>query len=326
MAIKTATVFGGSWFLGRHLIRRLAKTCAVILAAVRHPNRSGHLRPMGDVGQITALRCDVGNDRDVAAAVAGSDIVIILVGILYQFGTQRFQRIQAEGRRAASPQAAVEGWRAGDGPCLGDRRRCGFAVALCAQQGRRRARGAGRVSRRRHSPPEHHVPDRRTISSTVPLRHAGASLAPALPLIGGGTTRKFQPVYVGDVADAIMTALVQPKAKGRTFELGGPRTYSFRELMELVLRETGRRRPLVSVPWGLATLKAAFLELLPVPPLTRDQGTMLKTDNVVSPTAPTASPRSASLRPRPRPSCRPISIVSAPAAASPPRIAAALVQ
>ncbi len=110
---------------------------------------------------------------------------------------------------------------------------------------------------------------------------AMARFPPALPLVGGGKTR-FQPVYVGDVAEAVMAGLTQPETAGRTYELGGPRVYTMRELMTYMLQVIGRRRRLVTVPWGIATAMARIAELLPVPPLTRDQVEMLKRDNVVS--------------------------------------------
>jgi uncharacterized protein YbjT (DUF2867 family) len=280
MAIKTVTVFGGSGFLGRHLIGRLAKTGAVIRAAVRHPNSAGHLRPMGDVGQITAFRCDVGRDRDVADAVAGADAVINLVGILYQSRAQRFQTVQAEapGRIARAAIAAGAQHMVHVSALGADANsRSLYARTKAAGEIAVHAEFAAAVILR---PSIMFGPEDHFFNRFATL----ARLSPALPLIGGGHT-KFQPVYVGDVADAIMNVLVQPKATGRLYELGGPRIYSFRQLMELVLRETGRERMLISVPFGIATLEAALLELLPVPPLTRDQVTLLRSDNVVAPGA-----------------------------------------
>jgi NADH dehydrogenase len=279
-AIKTVTVFGGSGFLGRHFIRRLAKTGAIIRVAVRHPNAAGHLRPMGDVGQITALRCDIGRDRDVADAVAGADAVVNLVGILYQSGKQRFHAIQAEAPGRIARAASASG--------------AGHLVQVSAIGA---VADAGSLYARTKAAGEEAV--RAAFADAVILRpsilfgpeddffNRFATLArmlPVLPLIGGGHT-KMQPAYVGDVADALMAALAQPQARGRTYELGGPRVYDLRQIMELVMQMTGRHRPLVSVPFAIASLKAAFLELLPVPPLTRDQVTLLKSDNVVSPGA-----------------------------------------
>jgi uncharacterized protein YbjT (DUF2867 family) len=280
MAIKTATIFGASGFLGRHLVRRLAKTGAVIRAAVRHPVQAGYLKPMGDVGQIVPIGVDIGRDRDIAAAVAGADLVVNLVGILYQGGGQRFHSVQAEGPARIARAAAAAGATSlvqvsaiGADP---------HSRSLYAQ-----SKAAGEAAVRDLFPaaailrpsimfgPEDHFFNR---FATL------ARFSPALPLIGGGHT-KFQPVYVGDVAAAIMAALMQPQAKGKLYELGGPRIYSFRDLMQLMLRAIGRRRLLVNLPFGLAKFEAAFLELLPVPPLTRDQVELLKRDNVVAPGA-----------------------------------------
>jgi uncharacterized protein YbjT (DUF2867 family) len=277
MAIKTATIFGASGFVGRHLVGRLAKTGAVIRAVVRHPVRAGFLKPMGDVGQIVPVGLDIGRDGDIAAAVAGADLVVNLVGILYEGGRQRFRNVHAEGAariaraaRSAGVESLVHVSAIGADP---------HAASLYA-----RSKAEGEAAMRTEFPgatilrpsimfgPEDHFFNR---FATL------ARFAPALPLIGGGHT-KFQPVYVGDVAEAIMVALLQPQAKGKLFEFGGPRIYSFRDLMELTLRETGRDRLLVNLPFGLAKLEAAFLELLPVPPLTRDQVELLKHDNVVA--------------------------------------------
>ena len=282
MAIKTATVFGASGFVGRHLVRRLAKTGAVIRAAVRHPVQAGFLKPMGDVGQIVPVGVDIGRDGDLAAAVAGADLVVNLVGILYERGRQRFRGVHAEGAARIARAARAAGVeRLVHVSAIGAEAQ---AASLYA-----RSKAEGEAAMRAEFPgatilrpsimfgPEDHFFNR---FATL------ARFAPALPLIGGGHT-KFQPVYVGDVAEAIMVALLQPQAKGKLFELGGPRIYSFRDLMELTLRATGRDRLLVNLPFGLAKLEAAFLELLPVPPLTRDQVELLKHDNVVAPGAAT---------------------------------------
>ena len=277
MAIRTATVFGASGFLGRHLVQRLAKTGAVIRAAVRHPGAAAFLKPMGDVGQIVPLKVDIGREREVEAAVAGADLVINLVGILYQRGSQRFHSIQAQGPSRIARAAASGGAQA-----LVHVSAIGADTRSAANYARSKAEGEAAV--------------RDLFPGAVILRPSimfgpedqffnrfatMAMVSPALPLIGGGHT-KFQPVYVGDVAEAIMVGLQRPQARGKLYELGGPRTYSFRALMQLMLREIGRERMLVPVPFGVAKLEAAFLEWLPVPPLTRDQVEMLKQDNVVT--------------------------------------------
>jgi uncharacterized protein YbjT (DUF2867 family) len=279
MAIKTATIFGASGFLGRHLVWRLAKTGAVIRAAVRHPLQADFLKPMGDVGQIVPIGVDIGRDRDVQTAVAGSDLVVNLVGILYQGGRQRFQAVQAEGPGRIARAAKATGVETlVHVSAIGADPHSPSLYARSKAEGEAAARDFPGAVICRPSimfGPEDHFFNRFA---------ALARISPALPLIGGGHT-KFQPVYVGDVADAIMAAVSQPPAKGKLYELGGPRIYSFRALMELMLREIRQQRLLITIPFGLAKLEAALLELLPVPPLTRDQVELLKRDNIVSPGA-----------------------------------------
>jgi NADH dehydrogenase len=279
---RTATVFGGSGFIGRYVVKRLAREGWVVRAAARLPQSALFLRTMGAVGQVTPIAANLRDERSVAAAVAGVDAVVNLVGILYQKGRQTFDAVHVHGAAAVARGAAAAGVR-----------RLVHVSALGADPGSdsayARSKAAGEQAVRAAFPaaaimrpsivfgPEDEFFNRFA---------AMAELAPALPLIGGGRTR-FQPVYVGDVAAAIVAAIDREDAAGRTYELGGPRIYSFRELVELMLREIRRKRWLVNLPVGLASLQAAFLELLPVPPLTRDQVRLLGHDNVVSPGAPT---------------------------------------
>ncbi|HUA56390.1 MAG TPA: complex I NDUFA9 subunit family protein [Candidatus Sulfotelmatobacter sp.] len=276
MTAQVVTVFGGSGFIGRTLIKRLAKTGAVIRVPVRNPERAKVLKPMGDVGQITPFRIDIRSDHEIAAAIAGSDAVVNLIGILYERGASRFALAHAEAparMAAAAHHAGVD--------------RFVHVSAIGADPGSpsayARSKAAGEAAVRAA------LPDAVILRPSIVFgpeddffnRFAAlAQLLPALPLIGGGHTR-FQPVYVGDVADAIMVALNDPGTAGKTFELGGPRVYSFKALMELLLSEIQRRRLLVPLPFGLAALQALFLELLPVPPLTRDQVKLLAHDTVV---------------------------------------------
>jgi uncharacterized protein YbjT (DUF2867 family) len=276
MAARVVTVFGGSGFIGRTLIKRLAKTGAVIRVPVRNPERAKVLKPMGDVGQITPFRIDIRSAHEIAAAVAGADVVVNLIGILYERGVSRFALAHAEapGRMAAAAQHAgatrfVHVSAIGADPA---------APAAYA-----RSKAAGEAAVRAALPKAVILRPSIVFGPEDDFFNRFAALAqfvPALPLIGGGHTR-FQPVYVGDVADAIMVALGDPATDGRTFELGGPRPYSFKALMELMLGEIHRRRLLVPLPFGLAALQAAVLELLPVPLLTRDQVKLLARDNVV---------------------------------------------
>ncbi|HYE48442.1 MAG TPA: complex I NDUFA9 subunit family protein [Azospirillaceae bacterium] len=274
---RVATVFGASGFIGRHLVRRLAKTGCVIRVVSRHPSGAGFLRTNGAVGQIVPMGCDVRSEESIRAAVQGADLVVNLIGILAESRRYSFQAVQAEaaGRIArVAKQAGVA--RFVQMSALGADAASGSRYARSKAEGERLVREA--------------FPEATLFRPSIVFgpedgffnRFARmAMLSPALPLIGGGHT-KFQPVYVGDVADAIMNALSTPESQGRTYELVGPRTYTFRELMQLVLSQTGRRNRLVSLPWGLAKVKAAFLELLPWKPLTRDQVELLKADNVAS--------------------------------------------
>ncbi|HWY66470.1 MAG TPA: complex I NDUFA9 subunit family protein [Rhizomicrobium sp.] len=278
MNTNLVTVFGGSGFLGRHTVRALARAGWRIKVATRHPNRAFFLRPLGTVGQIDFVKCDVADADAVAQALLGADAVVNLTGILFQSG-QTFEDVQADGAANIASAAAAAG--------------VGALVHVSAIGADTESDSAYAVTKA-----EGEVAVREAFPNAVILRpsiifgpedgffNKFAEMAryfPALPLIGGGKTR-FQPVFVGDVAQAILAGL--SRQDGRTYELGGPVSYSFKELMQLILRETGRKRALVPVPFGIAFLKAAFLQLLPNPLLTVDQVRLLKKDNVVSATAP----------------------------------------
>ncbi|MBN9554164.1 MAG: complex I NDUFA9 subunit family protein [Alphaproteobacteria bacterium] len=279
MQAKQITVFGGSGFLGRHAVRALAKEGWRIKVACRHPHRAFFLRPLGQVGQIAPIKCDVTNPDEVEAALHGSAAIVNLPGILYPRG-QSFEEVHVTGADNVAQAAA----------------RLGIAAMVHVS-----AIGAGTESESRYArtKTEGETRIRAAFPAATILRPsivfgpedqffntfaALARFSPALPLIGGGHTR-FQPVFVGDVAAAICAALGHPQAPGRTYELGGPTIYSFRELMQIVLRETGRKRLLVPLPFWLASFKAFFLQLAPKPLLTPDQVTLLRQDNVVAPTA-----------------------------------------
>lgn len=281
MIAPRVTVFGGSGFLGRYLVRRLAADGSVVRVAVRDTVRASFVKTAGDVGQIVPMRCNVRDDDTVAAAVAGADIVINLVGILHEWGRQKFDAVQAEAPgRIARACAAAGVSRFVHVSALGADPNSASVYA--------RTKAAGEAAARANLPEVTIVRPSIMIGPEDGFFNrfaAMAVLSPVLPLIGGGRTR-FQPAYVGDVADAILSALGEPATAGMTFELGGPRLYTFRELMELMLKTINRRRCLVSVPFGLAEFQAAILQLLPSPLLTRDQVRLLESDNVVSGTAP----------------------------------------
>lgn len=278
MRRRRVTVFGGSGFIGRHLVNRLAARGDIVTVAVRDPEAALFLKPMGDVGQIVIVAADIANPAAVAAAVKGADAVVNLVGILWQWGRRSFNRIHAEGAgniaRAARDAGAAH---------LVHISAIGADGASAALYARSKAAGEAAV---REAFPEATIlrpsvvfgPEDNFFNQFAELaRHL-----PALPIFGSGDGPRFQPVYVGDVADAIVTALDSAAARGRTFELGGPRVYSFRQLMQLVLSEIGRRRVLVPVPLALAGFIGWFLQKLPNPLMTRDQMLLLKRDNIVT--------------------------------------------
>jgi len=280
-AARRVTVFGGSGFVGRHVVRRLAARGDVVRVAVRDPVAAAFLKPMGNVGQVVPMRVEIADAGAVAEALRGADTAINLVGILRETGRQRFDAVQGEGAErlaAAARDAGVARFVQVSA--------IGADAASDSAYGRSKAAGEAGVRR--------HYPDAPILRPSVVFgpeddffnRFAQlAQLAPAVPLVGGGHTR-FQPVYVGDVADAVLRVLDSPAASGRIYELGGPRTMTFREVIEFVLVQTGRRPALVNLPFGVASMLAAIMEKLPAPQLTRDQVRLLRRDNVAAQGAP----------------------------------------
>jgi NADH dehydrogenase len=284
MAARSVTVFGGSGFIGRYLVQRLARQGWIVRVAVRRPDRALFLKPMGAVGQITPIAASLRHEGSVAAAVAGADAVVNLVGILYGRGANSFTAIHVEGAARAARAARAAGVKT-----FVQMSALGADPNSPAEYGRSKAAAERAV--REVIPAAGIVRPSIVFGPEDDFFNRFATMArflPALPLIGGGKTL-FQPVYVGDVADALLRLVGDPTTAGKTHELGGPRVYSFRALLELMLREIGRRRLLLPLPFGLASLQAFFLELpsnlipaLPSPPLTQDQVQMLKRDSVVS--------------------------------------------
>ena len=297
MAIRRVTVFGASGFLGRHLIRRLAAKGVVVRAAVRDPIGAAFLKPMGNLGQIVPMAADLRDEASIRAAVDGADAVFNLVGILYERGWQSFSAIHVEGaRRIAAAAAAAGAEKLIHVSALGADAASPSAYARSKAAGERAVRAAfpKAVILR---PSVVFGPEDDFFNRFAAL----ARLLPALPVfcepqIGEGVPRlnlfgrggtHMQPVYVGDVADAMIAALDRDDAAGKTYELGGPRVYSFKELMELVLQATNRKRCLLPLPFIAADVQGAVLGLLPKPPLTADQAKLLRADNVVQPGAHT---------------------------------------
>jgi NADH dehydrogenase len=278
MARGLATVFGGSGFIGRYVVRRLARDGWQVRVAVRRPDGALFLKTAGVVGQVTPVAVNIRDDRSVRLAVSGADLVVNLVGILFQRGRQRFDAVQAEGAGRVAAAAAAAGVRTlVHISAIGADANSPSAYA--------RSKAAGETAVRNAFPNAVILRPSIVFGPEDDFFNRFAKMAmvlPALPLIGGGTTR-FQPVYVLDVADAVVRAADNSDLAGKTFELGGPRIYSFRELLSLLLTELGRRRMLVSVPFALASLKGAVLQAIPLirPPLTVDQVRLLKRDSVV---------------------------------------------
>jgi uncharacterized protein YbjT (DUF2867 family) len=281
------TIFGGSGFLGRHVVRALAKQGYRIRVAVRRPDLAGHLQPLGRVGQVHAVQANVRHRPSVAAAVRGSDVVINLVAILFESGRQRFEAVQSFGAEAVALAAAAHNARMIHISAIGADENSSAAYARTKAKGEQLVLAA--------------TPEATIFRPSILFgpnddffnRFAGlARMAPALPLVGGGHTR-FQPVFAGDVAEAIAKAVAGEAKAGAIYELGGPEVFTFKQLMEFVLATIERHRLLVPLPFGLAKLQATVFELiakLPLrvlskPLLTRDQVELLRYDNVVSDTA-----------------------------------------
>lgn len=277
MANELITVFGGSGFIGRHVIRRLAKRGARVRAAVRQPNLAGYLKVMGDVGQIEPVQANIRYESSIKQAMLGADKVINLVGILHESGPQKFTRVQAEGAAAIARAASAAGVRK-----LVHVSAIGADAASPSLYARSKA--AGEAAVREHFPAATIIRPSVVFGPEDDFFNRFAMLArmlPALPLIGGGHT-KMQPVYAGDVAGAIVRALDDAASDGKTYELGGPHIYTLKQIMEMVLEQTGRRRLLLPLPFFAARIQAALLQLLPKPLLTVDQVRLLEVDNIVS--------------------------------------------
>jgi uncharacterized protein YbjT (DUF2867 family) len=274
---KLVTVFGGSGFLGRHVVRALANDGWRIRVAVRHPNTSHFLKPMGRVGQIQIVKANIRDDASVAAALRHADAAVNLVGILYRSGYQTFEALHAEGAGRIARIAAAEGvGTLLHVSALGASARSPSLYARSKAEGEKRVREAY-PSATIFRPSVVFGPEDDFFNKFGWL----ARISPVLPLIGGGRTL-FQPVFAGDIARAAVRALGDAAVRGKTYELGGPEIMSFRQILELVLKETHRRRILAPLPFVFAKFKSLFLGLLPKPLLTLDQVHLLQSDNIVA--------------------------------------------
>jgi len=277
LAQKTVTVIGGTGFVGRPIIEKLARAGAQIIILARNGERAKRLKPLGDVGQISVIAGDALDEQTLRSAITPADYVINLVGILAPSGKQTFEAVQSKLPEMIAKIASETGVEQ-----LVHISAIGANAKSPSKYARTKAEGERALLRQ--------------FKGAVILRPsiifgAGdgfftrfgqmAMVAPALPLIGGGKN-KMQPVYVGDVADAVIAVLGNAGIIGDIFELGGPASYSFAELMRFTLKAVGRKRALISIPFAMMALPAAFASLLPNPPLTSDQLKLLKIDNIVS--------------------------------------------
>jgi NADH dehydrogenase len=271
------TVFGGSGFVGRHLVRALARRGTRVRVAVRRPELAGFLMTAGAVGQIHAVQANLRYPESVAAATQGADAVVNLVGLLSESGRNTFDAVHAFGAGAVARAARDAGARA-----LVQMSAIGADANSPGRYGRTKAEGEAAVL----SEFPNAVITRPSVifgpeDNFLNRFAAMARLSPFLPLVGGGTTQ-FQPVFVDDVAQAIVRAVEGRLSEGAVYELGGPEVLTFREILDFVQRVTNRKRFYVPLPFRLAALTAKVLQYLPSPPLTPDQVEMLRVGNVVS--------------------------------------------
>ena len=277
------TVFGGSGFLGRNVVRALCKRDYRIRVAVRRPELAVHLQPAGKVGQVHAVQANLRYPESVAAAMRGSHAVVNLVGILAESGPQSFAAVQAAGPGVVARAAAAIGARMVHVSALGADENSPSRYAQSKAEGEKAVLAAAPTATI-FRPSVVFGPEDQFTNRFGSL----ARVSPVLPLIGGGLT-KLQPVYAGDVATAIADAVDGKTRPGATYELGGPEVLTMREIIESILAIIERRRMLVSLPFGLAKLQAMLLQFAPDPlTLTPDQVALLRSDNVVSHTAKAA--------------------------------------
>ncbi len=281
---QIVTVFGGSGFIGRYVVQKLANNGAIIRVAVRNPDKALFLKTMGEVGQIIPVRVNITDEESVAKALNGADHVVNLVGILYERGQQKFSDIHVIGATTIAKVAAEKAVK--------------HLVHISAL-------GADPSSLSRYASTKGKAEQKvlEEFKSATIIRPSVvfgaedkffnrfacvARYSLALPLFGGGKT-KFQPVYVGDVADAIVKILGDNHTKSpyaaKVFELGGPNVYTFKEIMEFILKTTQRKRALIPLPYSFATLIGVLAQFMPDPLITPDQVKLLQKDNIVNPKA-----------------------------------------
>lgn len=274
---KLVTIFGGSGFVGRHVVRAFARKGWRVRVAVRRPDLAAHLQPLGNVGQIHGVQANIRYPKSVMAALAGSDAVVNLVGILHPTGHQGFAAVHAKGAETVAKAARDAGVSR-----FVHMSALGANTSSLSTYARTKAEGERLVKKQRKDavifrPSVIFGPEDDFFNRFASM----ARFMPFLPLIGGGQT-KFEPVFVGDVADAIVKAAEGGAKSGGIYELGGPEIMTLEDVYRFILKVTHRNNVLLPVPFGLAKVKAFFLGLLPNPLLTFDQLKLLQSDNVVS--------------------------------------------
>ena len=270
-------VIGGTGFLGRQIVRRLAKDGYRIRVTSRRPSRAYDMMPLGNVGQIAIVKADIREEAEVRAAVTGAKIVINLVGILRQSGGRTFEALHADGAGTVARAAA----KAGAERLI---QISSIGADPKARADYSRTKGEGEAQAREAFPSVTIVRPSIVFGQGDGFFNMFASLMrtakPAFPLFGGGKT-KFQPVFVGDVAEAVAATLADARTRGRTYELGGPAVYTLRELLAFIAKTIERKRFFMPVPLFLLDIFAGLFGWLPFSPITRDQARLMRKDNVV---------------------------------------------
>jgi uncharacterized protein YbjT (DUF2867 family) len=283
--IRQVTVFGGSGFIGRAMVRALAQQGFLVRVACRRIELAEPIKTAGDVGQITVMRANLRVPSSVANATAGSQAVINATGIPFEHGRQRYQAVHVAGVRTIADAARAAGVQrlihvSGIGADARDSKNRYIRSKVDGED----AVVAGFATATILRPSVVFGPDDAMFNRMARI----AALAPFVPVVGDGRA-KVQPVFVGDVADAAAAVLARPATAKSVFELGGPRIYTYREIAALTLREIDRRKPIIGIPAGLMKIAAFFAEFPAVvgltPPITRDQVELMSHDNVVRPGA-----------------------------------------
>lgn len=275
---KLVTVFGGSGFVGRHVVQALARRGYRIRVAVRNPHLAFHLQPLGQVGQIVAVQANVRNRASVDRAVIDADHVVNCVGILFERGKSTFDAVQDFGARAVAEAARAAG--------AGLTHISAIGADIDSPSAYARSKGKGELAISETLPDAVILRPSIVFGPEDDFFNKFANMArfmPFIPLIGGGKT-KLQPVYVADIAEVVARSVDGTVKPGTVYELGGPDVLSFRECMEEMLHVISRKRGFISVPWGFASMMGGIASAIPLgtPPLTPDQVKLLKIDNIVS--------------------------------------------